>query len=147
MGLQASACWIIETDLAACKALAKSGAFEIGAGVGLPGRHQLHRAPADDQTTPPASSAPMGLPDVKAPTDIKGSVSEAYADPGKLKVTLRMNDGSDESWHMCVKLTIPKNGNPDLLVSFCHLRRHLECQTRESAIVVIGELAFAGEQL
>ena len=42
----------------------------------------------------------MGLPDVKAPKDVKGSVQETYVDAGKLKVTLRMNDGSDESWHM-----------------------------------------------
>ena len=62
----------------------------------------------------------MGLPDVKAPKDIKGSVSEAYADTGKLKVTLRMNDGSDESWHMCVKLTIPKKWKPGPVSKLLH---------------------------
>ena len=62
----------------------------------------------------------MGLPDVKAPKDIKGSVNENYVDPGKLKVTLRMNDGSDESWHMCVKLTIPKKWKPGPVSKLLH---------------------------
>ena len=41
------------------------------------------------------------------PKDIKGSVTENYVDPGKLKVTLRMNDVLMNLAHVR-QLTIPK---------------------------------------
>ena len=64
--------------LAACKALAKSGLrnrrcdADSGQASGSTSRRP------DDA---PASSAPMGLPDVKAPKDIKTSVNEPTPTP------------------------------------------------------------------